>query len=176
MSSAYPSPEQVIEEYLTQHGFFDAIPGSFQFGRSRILGRQRLYAATFDSARFPRSDFICYLVQDDAGVWRFSGGAGGMNGSAPQRGQPWINLGGSPGNELGGFYAGGRVMGDGGAVARVRLRTANGVVIEDTPDADSIALFLSDDPVQLPIAAELLDSAGQIIAQHALHWRSHSST
>jgi hypothetical protein len=47
----------------------------------------------------------------------------------------------------------------------VRLRAANGTVLEDTVE-DGLVLFLTDDAVQVPIAAELLDRSGHVLSQH----------
>jgi hypothetical protein len=164
------NPEQVIRTYLTRpeaSGGFEAIPTSFQFGKMRELGQRRLVVVTFATQTPWRMRFVCHLRQDDAGTWRFAGGAGGAVDGDPHRGQPWVNLGGGGwGDRPCAFYAGGQVLEHGGSVARVRLRSANGVLMEDTPGEYDLLLFLHDDPIELPLTVELLDSADQVITQH----------
>jgi hypothetical protein len=83
-----------------------------------------------------------------------------VNGN-PHRGHPWVNLGGGGWPKQ--FYAGGQVLEHVGAV--VRLRAANGTVLEDTVE-DGMVLFLTDAEVRLPVYAELVDPSGQIVSQH----------
>ena len=175
------TPEQAISDYLTapeiasstaqagarggrgqtSSGGFGALPDSFLFGKMRALGDRRVYAVTFTTGAGAPMRMICHVRQDNAGGWRFEGGAGGGAGGDPARGHPWVNFCGSYGRA---FYAGGRVLEHGGAVARVRLVGANGYALEDTPGKDDMVLFLADDP-PLPLQVELLDSAGQVIAR-----------
>ncbi len=63
------------------------------------------------------------------------------------------------------FYAGGAIEEDNGAVARVRLRSANGVELEDTVEQGEV-LFLSDDAIQTPLEVELYDGAGNLVGRH----------
>lgn len=49
----------------------------------------------------------------------------------------------------------------------VRLRCANGLVLEDTVD-DGLVLFLTDRRVQLPVSAELRDAHGNAVVVHAV--------
>ena len=63
------------------------------------------------------------------------------------------------------FYAGGAIEEDNGAVARVRLRSANGIEMEDTVEQGEV-LFLSADAIQTPLDVELYDGAGNLIARH----------
>lgn len=180
------SPEQVIRDYLaaphvaassredppgsgwraeTGTGGMNARPETLTFVKMRALGSRRLYAVTFTGKGGRPTLFLCHMIQDEHdGAWRFDGGAGGGTSGNPRRGYPWVNLGG--GGWPSRFYAGGSLLeDDAGVVARVRLRAANGVTVEDTVDS-GIALFLTDDAVTLPIRAELLDSAGALVGQH----------
>lgn len=169
------SQEQVIREFLAtgrkRSGApphapegFDARPASIHFGKMRQVGQRQLHAVTFENHAGQRMRFICCVRSDDAGVWRFDGGAGGHADSSPHRDHPWANLGGGGWPHQ--FYAGGQVLDDGGVVMRVRLRTANGVTLEDTVGEDGIVLFLNDDETHVPLSVELLDGGGQIVAQH----------
>jgi hypothetical protein len=178
------SPEQVIRDYLsassvlvasqpasgtsgwqseTSVGGLDARPETIQFGKMRALARRQVHAVTFTTQAGRRMRFICCVRQDGVGAWQFAGGAGGGADSGPHRGYPWVNLGG--GGWLQQFYAGGQVLEEGAEVARVRLRAANGTVLEDTVE-DGVVLFLTDDAVQMPVAAELLDGSGHVLSQH----------
>lgn len=176
------TPEQAIRDYLAApevavsssqqpgmagwrgqvaHGGYGARPESVQFGKRRALGDRLVCVVTFTSAAGIRMRSICHLRRDDAGDWRFIGGAGGSADGDPQRGQPWVNFCGGFGRA---FYAGGRVLEHGGAVARVRLAGAGGYALEDTPGEDDMVLYLAGDP-PLPLRVELLDGAGQVIAR-----------
>jgi hypothetical protein len=179
------TPEQAIRNYLAApevvasssqqpgmagwrgqvaRGGHGARPESVQFGKRRALGGRLLYAVTFTTAAGMRMRSICHLRRDDAGDWRLLGGAGGSVSGDPRRGQPWVNFCGGYGRA---FYAGGRALEHGGAVARVRLVGANGYTLEDAPDGDDVALFLADNP-PLPLRVELLDGAGRVIARSQL--------
>jgi hypothetical protein len=177
-------PEQVIRDYLTASsalvarrlssgasgwrsetsvGGLDARPETIQFGKMRALTRRQVHAVTFETQAGRRMRFICCVRQDKAGKWQLMGGAGGGGDSGPHRDHPWVNLGGGGGPLQ--FYAGGQVSEQGAEVVRVRLRAANGTVLEDTVE-DGVVLFVTDDPVQAPIAAELLDRGGHVVRQH----------
>ena len=174
-------PEQAIRDYLTapevvvsssaqagttgwrgqvSHGGYGARPDSFIFGKSRTQGERMVYAVTFTTGAGVAMRLVCDLRRDDAGDWRFIGGAGGGVGGDPRRGQPWVNFCGSYGRA---FYAGGQVLEHGGAVARVRLVGAGGFALEDALGEDDMVLFLADDP-PLPLQVVLLDGAGRVIA------------
>ena len=178
------SPEQVIRDYLsassvlvasqqssgtsgwqseTSVGGLDARSETIQFGKMRALARRQVHAVTFTTQAGRRMRFICCVRQDGVGAGQFAGGAGGGVDSGPHRGYPWVNLGGGGWPQQ--FYAGGQVLEQGAEVARVRLRAANGTVLEDMVE-DGVVLFLTDDAVQMPVAAELLDGSGHVVSQH----------
>lgn len=118
----------------------------------------------FETQAGQRMRFTCCVRQDGAGEWQFAGAAGGGADGSPRRGHPWVNLGGGGWPRQ--FYAGGHVLEQGGeVVARVRLRAANGAVLEDTVE-DGVVLFLTDDEVRMPVSAELLDRSGHVLSQH----------
>jgi hypothetical protein len=87
-------------------------------------------------------------------------GGGGV-GDLPARGFPWANLGGNWGRD--GFRAGGTVEDAGKGVSRVRLTDSQGRTFEDTVD-DGVVLFLSDEPVAMPMRVDLLDAKGRGVA------------
>jgi hypothetical protein len=96
-----------------------------------------------------------------------TGGAGGSAEdppeNAPTRGHPWANLGGGGWPRQ--FYAGGAIEEDNGAAARVRLRSANGVELEDTVEVGEV-LFLTDEAIQTPLEVELYDGSGNLAGSH----------
>ncbi len=177
-------PRQVIRDYLgapsvlisdtpnprgggwhsqQRRGGMGADLTTLRFLKERGIPKRQAYAVTFDTAEGRRMRSTCYLVQDDAGDWRFAGAAGGGADGSPVRATPWVNLGGGgwPAN----FYAGGVVSDNGLDAARVRLIAANGTIMEDTVDA-GVVLFVTDQRVELPLQAELYDQSGQMIGQH----------
>lgn len=177
-----PGPEQTIREYLTAGrarvaahpvsgaqgwqaetwmGGFDAIPETVQFGKMRGDSRRQVYLVSFETRAGRKMRFACLVRRDDAGAWRFAGCAGGGVDGSPQRGHAWVNLGGG----WGPFYAGGAILEDGGEVARVRLRAADGTTLEDTVE-DGLVLFITDDEMRRPVMAELIDRSGRVTSQH----------
>jgi hypothetical protein len=182
---ASKSPQEVIRDYLsaqrtvvastpapgstgwraeTSWGGLDAKPETCQFGKARRILLGEVNAVTFATQTGQTQRFICSVRQElVGGEWKFVGGAGGGGNGAPHRGHPWVNLGGGGWPKR--FYAGGQVLEHSGAVVRVRLRAANGTVLEDSVE-DDMVLFLTDEEMQLPVHAELLDPNGQIVSQH----------
>jgi hypothetical protein len=92
-----------------------------------------------------------------------TGGAGGGDSDIPRRSEPWINLAGGGWPDQ--FYAGGRIHAAGVDVARVQLRFADGLALEDDAE-QAIALFITDDTVRLPASVALLDRSDTVIASH----------
>lgn len=178
------SPEDVIRDYLSSprvpvatqpvpgtvgwrsevfSGGCDAKPETMRFMKARSIPGRQVHAVIFETQAGQPMSWVCYVRQDDAGDWHFVGGAGGAANGSPQRDDPWVNLGG--GGWPTQFYAGGRVLDNGQGVVLVRLRAANGVMLEDTVD-DGIVLFLTDSTVQLPVEAELMDASGAVLSWH----------
>lgn len=79
----------------------------------------------------------------------------------PPRGFPWANLGGNWGAD--GFRAGGTIEDAGKGITRVRLTDARDRAFEDTVD-DGVVLFISEEPVAMPMRVELLDANGEVVA------------
>jgi hypothetical protein len=178
------SPEDVIRDYLSSPrmpvapqlvpgtvgwrsevswGGCDAQPETMRFLKARSIPGWQVHAVTFQTRSGQAMSWVCSVLRDDTGDWRFVGGAGGAADGSPQRDEPWVNLGG--GGWPAQFYAGGCVLDHGRGVVRVRLRAANSVVMEDTVD-DGLILFLTDSMAQLPIEAELMDGVGTIVSRH----------
>jgi hypothetical protein len=96
---------------------------------------------------------------------RITGASG--NGELPSH-TPRVNVGGSWGGH--GFCGGGRVDAAGADVARVRMRFANGVELEDDTESGWV-LFFTDRPVERPNAeVELLDSEGEVVSSFDWPW------
>ena len=147
---------------------FQADPSTARFLKHRESGHRWVYYVTF-LASIPQLgpephefDYVFPVERDGAGEWRVVGGAGGAGG-APRRPKPWINLCGGGWPDA--FYAGGRIEAAGVDVARVELRFANGVTLEDDADS-SVGLFITEESVQTPATAVLYDAAGDEVARH----------
>ena len=166
-------PQQEIVQRLVRLYAIPATNGtvqnSVQFLRARCIPDRQVHAVTFKNQSGQSVHFICFLLQDEQGQWRFRGGAGGEVDSDLQKAhlvhqQPWAYLsgGGWPDH----FYAGGYVINKGLTIARVRLITANNATIEDTVDEHGLVLFLSNQRIETPLQAELYDQAGKLVHSH----------
>ena len=145
--------------------------GTVDFLKQRqVLGR-RLFVVAFEAEHARRGlTQMSMLVRADrfGKVWmarRITGasGSGELPSSAPR-----VNLGGSWGGH--GFCGGGRVEAEGADVARVRVRFANGVEVEDDTEGGWV-LFFTDQPVERPNArVELLDASDEILSSFDWPW------
>jgi hypothetical protein len=151
----------------TGGGGLDAQPESVVFVKERHLPNRVAYNVRFTTGAGMRMRYTISLIRGNGGAWQVIGGAGGSAeeppGNAPKRGHPWANLGGGGFSRQ--FYAGGAIEEDNGAVTRVRLRSVNGVEVEDTVEQGEV-LFLSGDAVQTPLEVELYDGAGHLVGSH----------
>ena len=137
--------------------------------KHRESEQRHLYFVTFDGtidrlgpdSRYPWS-YVFPVEPDPDGGWLVRGGAGGAGGE-PQRSTPWVNLGGGGWPDQ--FYAGGRIDNAGINIDRVELRFANGLTLQDDTTAD-VALFITDQTVEMPATVALLDHAGNQLASH----------
>jgi hypothetical protein len=59
------------------------------------------------------------------------------------------------------------VNANGFEVARVRLTSRNGVVLEDTVDG-GLVLFVTEAHVRVPVQVELYTSSGELVGTHSL--------
>jgi hypothetical protein len=180
---ANQDPRQVIIDYLIQPGVvisdtpISSAPNAWRgvlssgghgakaetikFHKERAIPGHQVHYVTFEDDEGRLWHYTCYVAQDEQGEWHFKGGAGGGEHS-PVRPQPWANLGGGWHDYL---YAGGRVSNKGLDIARVRLVSNDGTMLEDTVD-DGIVLFICEHGVELPLQAELFDCAGNMVASH----------
>jgi hypothetical protein len=121
----------------------------------------RMMLAARNETRAPGQLLICYLEQNEQGEWRYSGGA---NTSLAGKSQlPCVYLGGGGWPDH--FHVGGYVVTHGLDITHVRLLSVNGTVVEDDV-IDGIVLFFSDQPVEIPLLAELYDRQGKLVADH----------
>jgi hypothetical protein len=149
---------------IVTRGGMGARSETIQFGKQRSITGKIVQLVTFEDMQGMKKNFTYYLVQDDEGMWKFAGGAGGSDdGGKIVREYPWANLGGGgwPDN----FYAGGHVIDNELDIARVRLVAKNGTVLEDNVQ-DGIVLFVTDARVELPLWAELYDREDKLVASH----------
>ena len=145
--------------------------GTVDFLKQRkVLGR-RLFVVAFEAEHVHRgvTQMTALVRADRLGkTWiarRITGASG--SGELPSR-APRVNVGGSWGGH--GFCGGGRVDAAGADVARVRMRFANGVELEDDTEGGWV-LFFTDRPVERPNAeVELLDSEGEVVSRFDWPW------
>jgi hypothetical protein len=148
---------------------FQADLTTVEFVKHRQSARRRLDFVTFKGTiphigpRRHTLSWLFSLTRQPDGTWRVTGGAGGGDSAMPPRSKPWINLAGGGWPDQ--FYAGGRIHTAGIDIARVQLRFADGLTLEDDTE-QAIALFITDDAVRLPASVALLDHAGSTIASH----------
>ncbi len=142
-------------------GGWDADPATVCFVKGRGIRGHQVHFVTFKTRAGDERTLVIGVVQDSDGNWDCFGGAGG-SGRHPHRERPWVNLGGWGWPRF--LCAGGAVVGKGSeAAARVRLRLADGTVLEDSVD-HGVVLFISEAPIQLPATGEILDAAGLLLA------------
>jgi hypothetical protein len=145
---------------------FQAEPATVQFVKHRQSERRHLYFVTFDGTiphlgHDTRRLSWLFAVEPQAdGSWRATGGGGGGDSDMPPRSKPWVNLAGWGWPHQ--LCAGGRIHHAGVEIARVELRFADGHTLADDTD-QGIALFITDQPVQMPAILALLDPAGNDI-------------
>lgn len=144
---------------------FSADPATVRVLKERGIPGRRLFAVTFEDEASHQPWFWLVAAErdDPTGAWVASGGAGGA-GSDPEPKEPRVNLAGWWGR--GRFYAGGRVLAAGKEVAWARLRTANGLELEDDTNG-GVALFLTDRPADTPATVDIHDRQGRLLARHS---------
>jgi hypothetical protein len=147
---------------------FQADTSTIRVVKHRASERWHLYFVTFDATipeLGPDSRTFSYVfpvLRDADGGWRVRGGAGDA-GDGPLRSTPWVNLAGGGWPDQ--FYAGGRIDTAELDIARVELRFADGLTLKDDTDA-GVALFITDEVVEVPATVALLDQAGNDVATH----------
>ena len=164
---AHADPYEALLQLVADHRLYRGQPTSVQVLKVRELPGRRLYAVPFLTHEGRSCFCSCELRQQKDGMWRVHGSAGGGRGS-PQHETPWANVGGSPGNQSSGCYFGGLVESNSTEeIARVRLISADGVILEDTVE-EGVVLFQGQGPVRLPLTTEFYDQAGKLIARRPI--------
>lgn len=163
------SPKDLIGSGSKMSAETDESPAITFLKERRIPGRQ-VHAVTFKDKSGQMVHFICYVVQNEEGLWNFRGGGGGGVDEDRRKAhlvneRPWAHLDGGGWPED--FYAGGYVIGNGLHISRVRLVTMNGVTLEDTTH-DGIILFLTEQAVEIPLRADLYDHTGRLVNSHSV--------
>ena len=168
----YQTPEDAIREWLTDPGLkssdgaplpFRVLADTIRLVKSRGGPDRQISYVTCGGPRGTESwHWTVVASRGASGSWSVHGVAGGGGvGALPQRRVPWANLGGNWGRD--GFRAGGTVEDAGKNVSRVRLTDARGRPFEDTVD-DGVVLFMSEEPVSMPMHVDLLDVHGDVVA------------
>jgi hypothetical protein len=184
-------PERAILDHLAEPlgewvAFGSPAPGGWQAGtvrggrpdvvdldtvrllkQHRLPSRRCVVYATYTVVKslHPRPAYTAHAVIEaspSADGWR-AGAVCSGGGGEPRWTQPTVNLGGRGWPSR--FCAGGTVHGVGHEVARVRLCFANGVELDDDA-GDGVVLFATDDHVQPPATAVLLDPSGAELRVH----------
>lgn len=169
------TPEHAIREWLDRPGLkgsegrlvpFRVLADTIRLVKKRGAPQRQLWYVTCNadggSTGTEQWQWTVLVSHEDPDRWNVLAVAGGGGvGDLPARGFPWANLGGNWGDD--GFRAGGTVEDAGKGVSRVRLTDAQGRTFEDTVD-DGVVLFLSEEPVAMPMRVDLLDAAGRSVA------------
>lgn len=142
---------------------FRLMPDTVRFAKKREAPLRQLWYVTFDAHGGWRGNvhwhWTMLVTEEERGRWSAHGVAGG-SGDSPMRGYPWANIGGNWGRQ--GFRAGGTVEDAGKGVARVRLTDVEGRTFEDPVD-EGVVLFMSDEPVTMPMRVDLFDADGRLV-------------
>lgn len=150
-------------------GDLGADPATVEFLKERGTKHRRLYAVNCNDDTEKRWHwFVAAEYDRQSGAWsahRLAGGGGHFGDHDPWRSKdPRLNLAGTWGAN--GFDGGGAIYRAGAEVARVRLTFANGVTVEDDAEGD-IAVFHTDEQVEVPATLEFLDSVGKLLSSRA---------
>jgi hypothetical protein len=145
-------------------GGLAAKAATVQFLQERRLPDRQVHLVAFENETGHQEQWICCIKVADSGDWQFLGGANvGEEDTMPKRSNPSVNLAAGWSGDL--LWAGGRVLNKGLDVVRVRLISANNLILEDMVQ-DGLVLFVSDQAVQRPLQAELYDRSGKVVGTH----------
>ncbi len=175
----YQNAKQAISEFLSNPPSTDvqvmrqqgniAKATTIRFLKERSVPHYQLYLVGYEAEAGQQRTSICFVQQDEAGLWQlahFTGESEGHPLTKEERdtSQPWVQLGSFRGRGGTPFWAGGRVIDHGFGVARVRLIGSNGLVLEDQVE-QGFVLFLTDQEIQRPGEAELYDHSGGLVGK-----------
>jgi hypothetical protein len=140
-----------------------ADPATVRFRKIRAFPSCQLHEVEFLTRDGHPQNLLARTWQEPDGTWvaaPIGGGAGG----GPYRSKPWVNFAAQWNAQL--FAAGGPVTGQGAEAAHlVRLTFADRTVIEDVVD-NGVVLFFASPGVAFPARVEILDTAGDILAEY----------
>ncbi len=162
------NPPETHVQVMRQEGEI-ARASAIRFLKERSIPHYQLYLVAYEAETGQQRMGICFVKQDEAGLWQLRDYWSETEGHALTKAerdtsQPWVQLGGFWGKEGTPFYAGGRVIDHGFGMARVRLISSNGQVLEDHVEYGFV-LFLTEREMQRPIEAELYDRSGVLVGK-----------
>jgi hypothetical protein len=145
------------------NGGAGANPATVRFVKSRAFPGCELHVADFATREGQARHLLVRTWQRPDGSWAAVPVGGGGDGEL-YRSRPWANLAATWNAQQ--FAAGGHLTGEGCEAARlVRLSFADGTAVEDTVD-DGVVLFFASPGVTFPARVEILDSAGNVLAEY----------
>lgn len=138
-------------------------PVTVRFRKSRAFPGCRLHEVDFVTRDGRPQNMLVRTWQEPDGSWA-AAPIGGGGGRQPHRSRPWVNFAAQWNAQQ--FAAGGQVTGQGAEAAHlVRLTFADGTAIEDMVEHGAV-LFFASPGVTFPARVEILDTAGDILAQY----------
>ena len=141
-----------------------ADPATVRFVKSRAFPGCQLHEAAFTTRDGQARHMLVRTWQRPGGSWAAEP-IGGGGGGEPGRSRPRVNF--AAGWDAQQFAAGGHVIGQRAeAASLVRLTFAEGTAVEDTVD-NGVVLFFASPGVTFPARVEILDSAGNALADYA---------
>lgn len=150
----------------------DVDPATVRFRKTRVFASCWLHYLVFNSRDGMGHDLVVKTWQGPGGSWSV-GPIGGGAGGHPHRGKPWVNFAAQWSRDV--FAAGGEVIGEDAERARlVRLRFADGAVLEDTVDGGVVLLFASPG-VAFPAEVEVIDGDGTVLVSYDEFASLHSA-
>jgi hypothetical protein len=144
---------------------------TLRFLNAHAIPMHQLHYVAFEDIEKQPWRFTCFLNQHEDGSWYVKTSTGNREpvqqlarDSHPAVQLQWglsklPTLGGRSASE---FYAGGEVIDAGFDIVRIRLVSANGIVLEDLVE-NGLVLFWSDQEVILPVQAELYNRSGELV-------------
>jgi hypothetical protein len=160
-------PKQVIIDFLSIPREGKAKAAAIHFLKERIIPGCQLHAVAFEDEIGQHFHGYFALGQDSTNIWHMSGASlskGDPSTHEPVHNQPRVNLFGCGGYGTD-FYAGGYVNDIDPGIEGVHLVSDNGIVLKDSVK-HGLVLFVTDQPVEMPMKAELYDQTGKLVASH----------
>ncbi len=161
------NPKQAIIAFLSvpRNEKMQGKAAVVHFLKERSIAGCQIHAIAFEDEAGQHFYGCCVAGQDATGTWRISGATlseGDPGTHEPAYTQPSVGLFGGGGYGSA-FYAGGYVQDNDTGISEVHLVSNNGIVLQDTVE-HGFVLFVTDQPVEMPMKAELYGKAGNLIA------------